>query len=618
MARLTKIYKRIGTLCMLFCSVCINNSVYADNDPAIPDRQSISVGEQRKFDYFYYEGIRLKNAGKFDASYEMFKHCLEIDSTSSAAMFEISSFYVQIDRPEKAVSLLKKAVKYSPDNQEYRSTLASLLFNMEMFGEVVEEYEILIKAFPEKPELNYYLAESYTRMGEIGKAIDTYNALENGMGMHEAISMEKFRLYMSIEQPDSAFNELKTLAGKFPMEARYPIMIGDLYLQRDDTIQALNYYNRAREIDPESPYFPVSMASYYEKTGKRDAAKQQIREALTNERLDVNTKMGILARYIIQQQRIKQDNNESSDALFRTLLEQHPDESRLKLAYGEFLASQKKFDEARFQYRLVTESEPENINAWQQLLQLSLQTNDMDEVIRICNKCREIFPEAIEFRLYLGIAYYQQKKYRQAVETYQASIPFIPKENASLISDFYGQIGDTYFRMKEMDSAFEAYENALKYNDKNIVVLNNYAYYLSLLKKELTKAERMSAQCIKMEPENATYIDTYAWIFFVQGNYPLAKMYIEQALSKDKTNSAELVDHYGDILYKSGEKEKALEQWIKAKEAGKKSKTLDRKISGKTYFEESEDELFNDTDEESGETEQIKVEVKTNTVEGIQ
>ncbi|MDR1523871.1 MAG: tetratricopeptide repeat protein [Tannerella sp.] len=602
MVRLTLIYKRIGTLCILFCSVCTVSRAYADDDLTPPDRQTISVGEQRKFDYFYYEGIRLKNAGNFDASYEMFKHCLEIDSTSSVALFEISSAYIQLDQPEKAVSLLKKAVKYSPNNQEYRSTLASLLFNMEMFGEVVDEYEILIKAFPEKPELNYYLAESYTRMGEIGKAIDTYNALENGMGMHEAISMEKFRLYMSIEQPDSAFNELKMLVDKFPMEARHPIMIGDLYLQRDDTIQALNYYNQARKIDPESPYFPVSMANYYEKTGQRDAAKQQIREALTNERLDVNTKMGILARYIIQQQRSKQDND-GADTLFHTLLEQHPDESRLKLAYGEFLASQKKFDEARFQYQLVTESEPENINAWQQLLQLSLQTKDMDEVIRICNKCREIFPEAMEFRLYLGIAYYQQKKYQQAIETYLEGISFIPKENTGLISDFYGQIGDTYFRIKETGNAFEAYENALKYNDKNIAVLNNYAYYLSLLKRELTKAERMSAQCIKMDPENATYIDTYAWIFFVQGNYPLAKMYIEQALSKDKANNAELIDHYGDILYKSGEKEKAVEQWIKAKEAGKNSETLDRKISGKTYLEETEDELFNNMDEESSDTE---------------
>ncbi|MDR0393783.1 MAG: tetratricopeptide repeat protein [Tannerella sp.] len=600
MAKQTKLSRiRIAILCVLFYSVNTTPYAFADDDAKKPD-----IAQQRKFDYFYYEGLRLKNVEKYDSSYEMFRRCLEIDSTSSAAMFEISSYYLQLNRPENAVALLKKAVANSPDNQEYRSTLASLLFNMGMFGEAAEEYELLVRVFPEKPELNYYLAEAYTRMGEIGDAIDTYNALENAMGMHEAISMEKFQLYMTIEQPDSAFNELKKLVNKFPMESRYPIMIGDLYLQRDDTVQALKYFHQAYAIDPESPYYPVSMANYYEKTGQRDAARQQIREALINERLDVNTKMNILARYIVQLQRSKQDID-GANALFQTLLEQHPDESRLKLAYGEFLATQNKFDEARFQYQLVTESEPENIDAWQQYLRLSLRAQDMDEVIRICNKCREIFPDAMEFWFYLGIAHYQKEDYRQAIETYKEGISLTPKENPVLISEFYGQLGDTYFRIKETDKSFEAYEEALKYNDKNVAVLNNYAYYLSLLKKDLTKAERMSAQCIKMEPDNATYIDTYAWVFFVQGNYLLAKVYIEQALSKDRTNSSELVDHYGDILYLSGEKEKALEQWNKAKELGKNSATLDRKISEKAYFEETEEELFNHMNgENAGETEQ--------------
>lgn len=584
----------LAWLCILVQMVCVAPCIHAQNSQLAG--QMLTQAEQRKFDYFYYEGVKLKNAEQFDASFEMFRHCLEIDSTSSAALFELSSYYIQLNRPESAVLLMKKAIAYAPDNHEYRSTLATLLFNLGMFGEAAEEYELLAKAFPEKPELNYYLAESYTRMGEIEKAIDTYNALENVMGMHEALSMEKFQLYMTFKQTDKAFNELIKIADKYPMESRYPIIIGDLYLQQNDHTQALKYYQKAHEIDAESPYYPVSMANYYEKTGQSDSAKQQINNALVNERLDVHTKLNILARYILQQQREKQDII-GADTLFQTLLQQHPDESRLKLAYGEFLAAQNKFHEARFQYQLVSESEPENVDAWQQLLRLSLQTQDMDEVIRICNKCQEIFPEAMEFYFYKGAAYYQKQEYQQAIEIYTTAIPLIPAENRGLISDFYGQIGDTYFKIKETEKSFEAYEEALKFNDKNIVVLNNYAYYLSLLKKDLAKAERMSALCMKMAPDNATYIDTYAWIFFVQGNYVLAKMYIEQAISLDRSNSSELVDHHGDILYMSGEHDKAVEQWKKAKELGKKSATLDKKIAEQTYYEATEEELFNDTDE---------------------
>ena len=247
--------------------------------------------------------------------------------------------------------------------------------------------------------------------------------------------------------------------------------------------------------------------------------------------------------------------------------------------YGTLLLMQGKNDEARFQFQLITEMEPEDAQSWQQLLGIALKAEDLEEVIRICERCQELFPEAPEFYFYKGIAYYQQEKYEDALETYRQGIAIIPEENAQLKSDFYGQMGDIYYQMKNMPETYKAYDEALKYNDKNIVVLNNYAYFLSLDKQELKKAERMSAQVVKLEPNNSTYLDTYAWIFFVQGNYTLARIYIESALNNDKTNSPELLDHYGDILFLLGNKEKALEQWKKAKEARIDSDVLDRKIA---------------------------------------
>lgn len=545
----------------------------------------LNAAQQRKFDYFFYEGLNLKTAGKFDAAFDAFNHCLAIDSTAAPVLYELSSFYIQLNRPEKAVDMLKRAVANSADNFTYRMALATISRNLGMYGEAAEEYEKLLKAYPGKPELNYYLAEALTQEGEIGQAIDAYNALESSIGMNEALSMQKYNLYNSLEQSDAAFKEIEKLAAKYPMEARYQIILGDLHLEKNDTIKARAYYDKAHEIDPANPYYIVSMANYYEATGNKDAAEEQIRTALVNEKLDVDTKVGILSRYILKLQQTQKDTD-SSNALFQTLLEQHPEDTELKQMYGSLLLSQGKTDEARFQFQLITEMEPENAGAWQQLLNMSLKAEDIPEVIRICTKCQELFPDAPEYYFYLGIAYYQQEKYQEALNTYYAGIDIIPAENPRLKSDFYGQIGDIYYQMKQMDQTYKAYDEALKYNDNNIVVLNNYAYFLSLDKKDLKKAERMSAQCIKLEPDNATYLDTYAWIFFVQGNYTLAKIYIESALEKDKTKSAELVDHYGDILYMTGDKDKAVEQWKKARELGKESEVLDRKIIEGKYIEE--------------------------------
>lgn len=546
---------------------------------------SPATAGQRKFDYFFYEALNLKNAGKFDAAFDAFKYCLEIDSTAAPVLYELSSFYVQLDRPDKAVDMLKRAVKHSPDNFTYKMALATITRNQGMYGEAAEEFEKLVKQYPEKSELNYYLAEALTQEGEIGKAIEAFDALESSIGMNEALSMQKYKLYNQLEEPAKAFQEIEKLAVKYPMDPRYQIILGDLHLEKGENDRALQYYNKAHEVDPSSPYYIVSMASYYEAIGDKAAAETQIHNALTNEKLDVDTKVGILSRYIQKLLQTKQ-GMDSAKTLFKTLMEQHPEDIDLKMMYGSLLLAQGMTDDAKFQFQLVTEMQPDNAGAWQQLLNISLKAEDLPEVIRICQRCMELFPEAPEYYFYLGIAYYQQEKYEDALNTYYAGLEVISQENQQLKSDFYGQIGDIYYQTKQLDKAYKAYDEALKYNENNVVVLNNYAYFLTLAKHDLKKAERMSAQCIKLEPANSTYLDTYAWIFFVQGNYTLAKIYIEKALENDKTNNPELIDHYGDILFMSGDKDQAIQQWKKAKELGKEGEILDRKIAEEKYIED--------------------------------
>lgn len=555
--------------------------------PVQASLNQLSPEQQRKFDYFYYEAANLKNAGKYDAAYDLFSYCLSLDTASSPVLYELAMFQLQRNRPEKAVEMLKSAVAHSDNNFTYRMTLAGLYRNLGMYGEASDSYEELVKRYPDKSELNYYLADALTQEGEIGAAIDAYNVLESTMGMNETLSLQKFKLYQTLKQPDKAFEEIEKLANKYPMNARYRLLMGDLHLENEETEKALACYQQAHEIDPDDPRYIVSMANYYDQTGDKEAAEQEIRDALVNEKLDVETKVGILSRYVQRLQQTQQ-GIENANSLFQTLLDQHPEDTELKLMYGSLLMAQQKEEEAKFQFQLVTEMEPSNEGAWQQLLNISLKWEDIPEVIRICTRCKELFPEAPEYYFYLGIGYYMQEKYQESLDTYYAGLKIIPEGNGVVKSNFYGQIGDLYYQMEKMDEAYKAYDEALKYNENNAPVLNNYSYFLTLDKKDLKKAERMAAQCIKLEPDNATYLDTYAWVFFVQGNYTLAKIYIENALSKDKTNSAELVDHYGDILYMSGEKDKALEQWKKAKEMGKDTDVLKQKIAKGIYIEDTE------------------------------
>ena len=71
-----------------------------------------------------------------------------------------------------------------------------------------------------------------------------------------------------------------------------------------------------------------------------------------------------------------------------------------------------------------------------------------------------------------------------------------------------------------------------------------------------------------MAPDNATFLDTYAWVLFKRKNYSLAKFYMRSALENDKDISGVMYEHYGDILYMDGDKEEAVKMWQKAVETG--------------------------------------------------
>jgi tetratricopeptide (TPR) repeat protein len=545
----------------------------------------------RKSDYFFLEALRLREIGEHTSAYNAFLYALKIDSTSSCILFELSKYYLFMKQDSLALDALQKTVKYSPDNYEYKIALANLNREMKRFDEAISIYEKLVHEYAGKPELNFYLSDLYLHVNQIDKSIQALDNAENNMGINEAVSMQKYQLYIFTGKNDKALEEIEKLSSKFPAEAKYPIIMGDLYLEQNDTTNALKYYDRAYQLDTNNPYYFLSMARYYEYLGNEDAVIREMNNALQNPSLDINTKLEIWGKYIQNLRRNKKEM-ESANALLEILLEQHSQEKELNIIYGEFLLLQDKIEEAKFQFQLVTEANPENVTAWKHLLNIALKENKMNEVIPICDNALIHFPEAPEFYFYKGTAYHMNKEYSLALSTFQEGLAVVPDDNRTLLSSFYGQIGDLYYQLKEKEKAYQSYDKAIEHNGTNLLVLNNYAYFLSLDKKDLDKAERMSAKCVQNQPDNATYIDTYAWIFFQKGNYSLAKFYIESALSKGKDLSGDIVEHYGDILFMTGNTSKAVEEWEKAYELkeinGDDDKLLKKKIKNKIYYEREE------------------------------
>ena len=257
-------------------------------------------------------------------------------------------------------------------------------------------------------------------------------------------------------------------------------------------------------------------------------------------------------------------------------------------------------EEAKPVLQQVVDIDPENKPARLQLLSFAISKEDLDEVIRLCAPAVEYMPEALEFYYYWGIAHYQKKQHDEALEVFKKGVRQVDaNSDKNMVSDFYSIMGDLYHIRKMNVEAYEAYDSALVYKPDNVGALNNYAYYLSVERKDLDKAEEMSYRTVKAEPTNSTYLDTYAWILFEKGKYAEARIYIDQAILNGGDKSSVVMEHGGDIYYQVGEPEKALEYWKQAEKLAEESaddeneardekelKLLKKKIANKKYYAE--------------------------------
>lgn len=561
------------------------NNIFAQTANVSVTTEALSLDDQRKFDYYFYNAMNSKSIEQYGATYDYLQYCMKIDSTNASVLFELGNFFNSIQNKDEAYAYYKKAANYDSDNFYYNMALAASYAERQDYKEAAAVYQKLINLNPSKIELYMYLSEVYRLDGDLANSIQALNDLERTMGMNEKITIQKFKLYSALNDKKKAYAEVQKYIDKYPQEIRYYILLGNLYLQDGKTKEAYLALTKAKSIDPEDPYLITSMANYYQTVNDQPKAESELRAALFSSKTDVDTKIGILSQYIGILQQNKQDLS-PANGLLDSLMVEYPQEAKFNLLYGNLLMVQDKKKEANFQYRVYAESDPTNPVGWEQLLQ-STDVDSIDALIDVCKSAIVYLPEEPLFYFYLSVGEYQKKEYKQALQTLNTGIEFA-ENNPRLLSEFYGQKGSIYYELKQQDSAFIEFDKSLKYNPQNLGVLNNYSYYLSLTHKDLDRAEKMSSITIKAEPTNPTYLDTYGWILFMQGAYTTAKIYLENAVKyseeKEKEISAEVLEHYGDVLYMTDDKENALIYWQKAKEKGSESKTLDQKIETKTFI----------------------------------
>jgi tetratricopeptide (TPR) repeat protein len=297
--------------------------------------------------------------------------------------------------------------------------------------------------------------------------------------------------------------------------------------------------------------------------------------------MDIDTKVKTLLSYFPQFE--KPEIRAKAEELSALLVKAHPQEAKAYALYADVLYQQRKLTEAKFAYKKALELNSQVYLIWEQLLNIELNLNEAAEAVKDGEDALSIFPNQANLYFLTALAYIQTQKHEKAISYLKDALSLASKDN-TLIGQIYSSLGDAFNSLRKYAESDQAYEKALEIAPDNVYALNNYAYYLSLRGEKIEKAEKMSKRSNELDPGNASFQDTYGWILFKQKKYSEARIWMEKALSNNNNNPTQ-IEHYGDILFRLGEVDKAVTQWQKAKQAGSGSKVLEKKINERKYFE---------------------------------
>ena len=555
----------------------------------------VAQDEQRRYDAFFLEAICQQEKGNHDAAFDLLTHCVEIDSTRSEAFYYLARYYDFLKDKDKALAYSEKAARLEPDNETYMETLANTYISRRKYEEAIDVMERIYDKNRDREDVLSLLVQLYEQQKDYEGAIRTLSRLETLEGKSERLSMAKSELYTQKGDKKAAISEMKLLADQYPNDLNYRCLYGTTLYLNGQPKKALAIYNDVLKKDPDNRSAQMAMLSYYNEMNDSVQAHVWLERMLMNKNATTQDRVLLLRQVIGESERSGGDSTQVL-RMFRRVLDTPQADADLAIFCATYMNLKKMpSDSISPVLEHALSLEPTNAAARLQLVGYAWEAGNRDRVISLCQDARQYNPDEMAFYYYQGIAYYQKDQLDQALNAFQNGIGVITAQSdPSIVSDFYAVMGDILHQKGKTQEAFVAYDSCLVWKDDNIGCLNNYAYYLSELGEQLDKAEQMSYRTIKAEPKNATYLDTYAWILFMQQRYSEAKIYIDQTLQYDNDTSAVLLEHAGDIYYQAGDATQALAYWQQALERVEKEgdpkndrrPILIRKIKLKKYLKE--------------------------------
>ncbi len=529
---------------------------------------------------YYYNGVKARIYGDYSSALQFLNKAKEREPQKDAIYYELALSHIALDNIDSAILNLEKAASIDSLNLTYRELLRALYIESNQYVKALSNQSSILSTDSTNNFNQFQLALLYAELDSLEQSLDILEKIELTDGFNPNLVETKLKIFLRSSNINQAKKELLRLLSFSPDNPHYLMYQSDIYFIEGYDSLGLQVLDTILKINPKFIYAKYELYNKELNFGSKDRALKLLSEIFSDS-LQRDEEKASLFYPLLFDKSLYNSRSLKLDSIINIGLHYHPNSLLINEIAFEHNLRTNNLEKAQKILSKIVNLDTSNPDKFEQLVNFQYSLGNKDELLITLSRATDLFPHKSIFYIYMAIVYDDEGDFKKSIQSLKNGIDNVT-DNIEL-SELYGTLGDMHYKQVNSRKMYKSYQNSLKCNPSNARVLNNYAYYLALDKRKLSKALQMSTKAVTLEPNNSTYIDTRGWILFTLKRYEESRDVLRNAIAKDGGTSAVINEHYGDALFKTGNKERAIIYWNKAKELGGGTEKLDIKINRKTY-----------------------------------
>ena len=525
---------------------------------AVSDKRNQEPNNSR-YDYLLGEALRQKYVGDINEAAKLFEKCIEIDTKRAVPYFELAQIYSAAAMPDRSLKYASTAARLEPENYWYQLACGSLFTQYQQKDSALVYFTRALKADKRAIEVNSILAGLYAEKGEAEKADSLFRVLD----VEGALSDDMFLMMISglilKGDLDEAARRTEALIEKQPEEIRYKALLADIYSEDNKPEKSDSIYKELIENNPDDIESQLLYLMNLVFKKQYSGINLFLNNVFESEVVDRDREVAIAGRILSDTAYVK-ENATSLEESLKILENRYPDDEEILSMRPGVYETAGESEKAVTRYEeLISKIKP-GFYFKERLILLYADKKEYKKLFDLTKDYSRENNLSLLAKVYYAISAMELKEYEVAENELNKAMVL-----AGNIDELKVQVlslmGDLKHRMKDYDSSYGYFEEALKITPNDPLILNNYAYFLAEGGRDLKKALKMAEKVMTTEGDNSTYIDTYAWVLFKLGRYRDAYKAMSTIFEKQEERDPELMEHMGYIMHALGKCGEAVVYW---------------------------------------------------------